>query len=94
MTYGYNTVIDTNNQTNTNLKFNVPFSLARLPDHVDKSLVNTKPEIVQRKNVHSYFKPSVADFVREHMKQGIRDQISYQTNDYCSSANSETKRRG
>jgi NH3-dependent NAD+ synthetase len=94
MTYGYNTVIDTNNQTNTNLKFNVPFSLARLPDHVDKSLVNTKPEIVQRKNVHSYFKPSVADFVRENMKQGIRDQISYQTNDYCSSANSETKRRG
>jgi hypothetical protein len=94
MTYGYNTVIDTNNQTNTNLKFNVPFSLARLPDHVDKSLVNTKPEIVQRKNVHSYFKPSVADFVRENMKQGIRDQISYQTNDYCSSANSETKKRG
>ena len=55
----------------------MPYSLSRLPEHVDKTLVKTKPEIVQRKNVHSYFKPTVADFVREHMKQGIRDQITY-----------------
>jgi hypothetical protein len=66
--YGYNTVIDTNSQTNTNLKFNAPYSLSRLPDHVDKSVVNTKPQIVQRRDVHSYFKPTAADFVREHMK--------------------------
>jgi len=44
--YGYNTVIDTNNQTSTNLKFNLPYSLSRLPEHVDKTLVNIKPEIV------------------------------------------------
>lgn len=69
--------MDTNNQTSTNLKFNLPYSLSRLPEHIDKTLVIARPEIVQRKDVHSYFKPTVADFVREHMKQGIRDKITY-----------------
>lgn len=72
------TAIDTNSQNTTNLKFNKPYSLYQIPDHVDKSLINTRHALVQRKDVHSYFKPTAADFVRENMKQGIRDQINYE----------------
>ena len=63
------------------LKYNLPYSLAPVPAHLQepqrsKSL-NTRPAIVQRKNVHSYFKPSLPDVVRELTKQGISKHLNY-----------------
>jgi hypothetical protein len=45
-----------------------------MPKHMSDTMpeVQPRPQIVQRKHVHSYFKPSLPDFVREFTKQGIR----------------------
>lgn len=75
-----NKVVDTTILNNTKgfLKFNVPYSLAKIPSHLERDEINSRPDIVQRKNVHSYFKPTIADFVREHVKQSIKDKIHYE----------------
>jgi hypothetical protein len=52
------------------LKFNLPYSLAPMPSHLDPQMpeVMPRPQIVQRKNVYSYFKPTLPDIVREFTK--------------------------
>lgn len=52
------------------LKFNLPYSLAPIPSHLDKQKpeMMLRPQIVQRKNVCSYFKPTLPDVVREFTK--------------------------
>jgi molybdopterin-biosynthesis enzyme MoeA-like protein len=64
------------------LKFNLPYSLAPVPQHLQtqRNSVNPAPKIVQRKDVKSYFRPTVPDMVREMAKRGVRSHLNYVKN--------------
>lgn len=60
-----------------NLKFNLPYSAAPLPKYLSPEMPFIAPRVSTkvRKDIHSYFKPSMADVVREIAKGDLRKHL-------------------
>lgn len=56
---------------------NLPYSQALHPTNLDPSTRVVRPEMMQRKNVHSFFRPGCADFCREEFKRNLKDKLKY-----------------
>ena len=64
-----------------NLKFKLPYSAAPLPKYLSPDLPFIAPRVSTkvRKDIHSYFKPSMADVVREIAKHDLREHLVIQS---------------
>ena len=58
--------------------FKLPNSQAKLPAHLKRTQQVFKPIIPQRKQVQSYFRPSLSDVCREDIKQQMRSLLVLQ----------------
>jgi len=55
----------------------MPHSQARMPPNLVPQEIKAKPMAAQRKNVNSYFRPTIYEVVREQMKRQVRDRLQY-----------------
>lgn len=46
----------------------MPHSQARMPSYLPRRQIKDKPMPLQRRHVNSYFRPTVHEIVREHIK--------------------------
>jgi hypothetical protein len=56
---------------------NLPYSQAMHPSNLNPTTRVVRPEMMQRKNVHSFFRPGYPDFCREELKQNLKDKLKY-----------------